>query len=57
VGIMDLISRISDLTTMDKVKVYIVLGFSILVAIAFLTALGMMIYSRITNPNADIASG
>ena len=40
--------------TLDRVKVFIVLGFSILVGVAFLTSLGSMIYFRVADSKADI---
>ena len=48
-----LFAGISHFTTMDKIKVYIVFGFSILVGLAFVAALGMMIYSAVKEPPSD----
>ena len=40
--------------TLDRVKVLIVLAFSILVGVAFLVSLGSMVYFRVADSKADI---
>ena len=48
------LSKIPQLPTIDRVKAYIVAGFSTLVGIAFLVSLGSMVYFRIKPPQDDI---
>jgi len=49
------VRAIPTMPTMDKVKAYIVLAFSILVGIAFLASLGMMVYLKVTSPGTEIS--
>ncbi len=51
----EFLKQIPALSSMDKVKIYIVLAFSSLVGIAFLVSLGCMVYFRAKEPNADIS--
>ncbi len=48
------LQTISTLSLMDRIRAYIVMTFSGLVAIAFLASLGSMIYFRFKQPDADI---
>jgi hypothetical protein len=52
--LFDTLNEIQHLPSMEQTKIYIVLGFSCLVAIAFLASLVAMIYFRIKDKTADI---
>lgn len=49
------VRAIPTMPPMDRVKAYIVLGFSILVGLAFLVSLGMLVYLKVKTPGADIS--
>ena len=48
------LKQISTLPTIERVKAYIVAGFSILAGIAFLVSLGSMVYFKAKDSQTDI---
>ena len=52
--LLDPFKNPSRLPPLDRVKAYIVAGFSTLVGIAFLVSLGSMVYFRVKETQADI---
>jgi len=50
-----ILQQFDVLSSIERARVYIVLGFSSLVGMAFLVSLGSMVYFRLKDPKADIS--
>lgn len=48
------LAHVATLPLMEKIRAYIVILFSMLVGIAFVTSLGSMVYFRLVAPDSDI---